>query len=669
MRKNLHYLVMVVITVPLVYLAMAWNQLPETVPTHFGINGQPDDHGSKWTLLIFTPISVGLYLVLRFLPQMDPKLKNQNLSEHYPKLILLILTFLSAVHVLVIHAAIEQIAGELFMNLVFVGVFLLFAGLGNYLNNIKPNYFVGIRTPWTLESGSVWRKTHQKGAKLFFVVGIVGALVVVWLPITWKVAWTLALTLGVSLWVVIYSYRVYQKEKSANTLLLLLLCLSGVTIGYTQTTYEGTLATLKFGLTSNLQAQSVQIYIPEQGLFGYEITAPVFRNDSLIATLKSFNTVLSGKLTEDTFTGQWKQNGFPASVLLKKVEKLSFLDRPQQPQAPFSYQSEDVQFKNDNQSITFGGTFTFPNGQSTFPTVILITGSGQQDRDETLFGHKPFWVIADHLSRNGFGVLRIDDRGIGQTTGKVGTSVDYAQDVLAAIQYLKTRKEVNSKKIGLIGHSEGGMIASMVATQSKDVAFMVSLAGLGVNGTELLLQQNDDLLKQSNVGDTYRSYFRELNALVYSKISSLTPTDDVSDSLEVVFENWKQRQPEGRLGQLGFVGEIGKKKFLQSYKPLTTPWYRYFLAYDPQFYLSRIKIPVLALNGSKDIQVAAQANLAGFEKGLTVAGNKNFKTVVLPELNHLFQKCQKCTVAEYGMLSETFSVEVLAIMTNWLKAQ
>ncbi|MEZ4902450.1 MAG: hypothetical protein R2822_12215 [Spirosomataceae bacterium] len=163
------------------------------------------------------------------------------------------------------------------------------------------------------------------------------------------------------------------------------------------------------------------------------------------------------------------------------------------------------------------------------------------------------------------------------------------------------------------------MIAPLAAMQTKDVAFMITLAGVGVRGSELLLQQNDDVLKQTGVGEEYRKYFRELNQRVYDKIATMMPKDDVSDSLSSIFDQWKATLPEGRLGQMGFAGEIGKKKFLQTYKPLTSPWFRYFLAYDPQPILSRIKIPVLALNGSKDAQVAAQANLKGFEKGLLAA--------------------------------------------------
>lgn len=436
-----------------------------------------------------------------------------------------------------------------------------------------------------------------------------------------------------------------------------------------QELYEGTLTTLKVGLELNAADGKALLYIPEQGLFAHDIQNPVFRNDSLIADLKAFNTVLTGKISDNTFDGSWKQNGYGMPLKLQKVASLSFLRRPQHPAPPYPYAVEDVKFTNVDKSITFGGTFTYPSINYPLTTVILISGSGQQDRDETIFGHKPFWVLADHLSRNGFAVLRVDDRGVGQTTGTVGTSADYAKDVLAAMAYLKTRKEVNPRKIGLIGHSEGGVIAPMVAQESKQVAFMVSLAGVGVKGYDLLLQQNDDMLKKTGVGEAFREHYRSLNSALYDVILRNSLENDLKDSLQIAFDNWLQKQPDAVLGQMGFKSEIGKKSVTRQFDTLNSKWYRYFLKYDPQPVLAQLKIPVLALNGGSDLQVSAKENLRGFEKGLQAAGNKNFKIIELAGLNHLFQKCQKCTVAEYGLLEETFSTEALDLITDWLKKQ
>ena len=444
---------------------------------------------------------------------------------------------------------------------------------------------------------------------------------------------------------------------------ILLLSISG----WSQTYYEGKLGPLTFGLKTDLPKQQASIYIPEQGLFEYTISAPVFRNDSLLAEFSDFKSSLYGKLDADSFSGFWKQNGFPSPLKLDKVEVLSFMKRPQIPQPPFPYEAENVKFFNVDQSVTFGGTLTFPKGKGPFTTVILISGSGQQDRDETIFGHKSFWVIADHLSRNGFAVLRVDDRGIGETVGPLGTSADYARDVLTALDYLKTRKEVNKKKIGLIGHSEGGMIAPLAASQSKEVAFIISLAGLGVTGKQLLLQQNDDILQKSGTNETYRGHVRSLNETLYHVLDRLPLEGDVKDSLQTAFVRWIKNQSEEVLGQMGYKSEQGRKSVTRQFDTMNSKWYRYFVKYDPMPVLSQLTIPVLALNGSKDLQVAAKPNLAGFEKALTQAGNKHFKIVELPDLNHLFQTCRKCTVAEYGMLEETFSPEALKLMTDWLK--
>lgn len=213
MKKTLEYLAFVAIALPLVYLFLVWNQLPDIVPTHFGPSGKPDAYGPKWTLTILSAVSIGVYFLLRYVPQLDPRLNKASLSEHYPKLVLLIVTFLALVHCLVIRASLSEMAGESFTTIILVGVFLLFAGIGNYFNNIKSNYFVGIRTPWTLESETVWRKTHQLAAKLYFGMGLLGAFVVIWLPELWKLFWALGLIFGSTIWIVAYSYRVYQQEK------------------------------------------------------------------------------------------------------------------------------------------------------------------------------------------------------------------------------------------------------------------------------------------------------------------------------------------------------------------------------------------------------------------------------------------------------------------------
>lgn len=394
--------------------------------------------------------------------------------------------------------------------------------------------------------------------------------------------------------------------------------------------------------------------------------------DSLVAESALINGNLKSRFSADrqTLSGTWSQHGRATPMTLKKVAKVESAARPQTPKPPFPYRSEDVTYASADKSIRFGGTLTLPSGKGPFPAVILISGSGQQDRDETLFGHKPFLVIADHLTRQGFAVLRVDDRGVGQTTGIAGTSAEQARDVLAGLAFLKTRSEINPKKLGLVGHSEGGIIGPLAAVQSKDVAFLVSLAGIGVKGLDLIKRQNYDILKASApMSEEFLGYFNDMYAALYVE-TARQPLDkpDLTADLKRAMKDWQARQPESRLRQMGVAGEAGEKVVEQFAPTASQRWYRSFLQYDPAPVLSKLTIPVLALNGEKDLQVSSAENLAGFEKYLKQAGNKRFKTQSFPNLNHLFQTAKKGTIQEYGQLEETFSPQVLAVMTDWLKA-
>jgi uncharacterized protein len=450
--------------------------------------------------------------------------------------------------------------------------------------------------------------------------------------------------------------------------ILLSVCLFATLFASAQSYYEGKLGPLKFGLKIIANPAQAWFYVPDQMAFEVPFTDVRMTTDSVFGEFKAAKAKLRGKLSADkkVFVGQWIQ-GRSTELILTQTDQLSFARRPQTPQPPFDYEIENVTFANSDKSITFGGTFTRPKGSGKFTTVLLISGSGQQDRDETIGGHKAFWVIADNLTKNGFAVLRLDDRTVGQTTGQLGTSADYAKDVLVAVNYLKNRKEVNAKKIGLMGHSEGGLIAPMAAAESRDVAFIVSLAGVGVSGYELLLKQSDEMLKQSGIGNEYRGYYADLNKTLYAVCRRLPMEGDITDSLKVAFSTWIARQPADRLGQMGLKGKVGEDKITVQFPYMSSTWYRYFLKYDPAPTLQKIKIPVLALNGDKDVQVDAVSNLAAFDVNLNKAGNKNYQTITLPSLNHLFQNCQTCTITEYGALEETFSVKALVLVSDWLK--
>jgi fermentation-respiration switch protein FrsA (DUF1100 family) len=299
--------------------------------------------------------------------------------------------------------------------------------------------------------------------------------------------------------------------------------------------------------------------------------------------------------------------------------------------------------------------------------VVLISGSGPQNRDEELLGHKPFLVLADHLTKNGVAVLRYDDRGVGRSKGNFGkaTSADFASDVNAAVQYLKSRKEIDGKKIGLIGHSEGGMIAPMVAAGSKDIGYIVLLAGTGVPGKDIIILQQQLIAKAEGVASEKdlaetAAFTEEIAKIVTSGKDEKTVSAEFIDFLK---STW-QKLPDSAKQIYGT-----EAVFLMQSAQMNTPWMRYFLSYDPATALEKIRIPVLALNGSKDLQVWPAQNLPAIEKALKKAGNKKYTVKELPGLNHLFQECTTGAPSEYEKIEMTMSTQVLDIVTTWIREQ
>lgn len=343
-----------------------------------------------------------------------------------------------------------------------------------------------------------------------------------------------------------------------------------------------------------------------------------------------------------------------------------FAQRPQEPKPPFDYVTEDVQFENTIDTVTLAGTFSKPKGIGKFPVVILVTGSGPQNRDEALMGHKPFLVLADHLTRNGIAVLRYDDRGTGESTGKyAGTAVsDFARDAKTAFEYLLQRDDVDVKKIGLLGHSEGGQIGQIVAAEQPGLAFLVSLAGPGISGVELMTQQTIALNKSMGLQDSVAQKNGAAQRSIMQVIADETNADMLRVKLMQVLkaayaamdESVKKVVTEETFVSRG-LGSVMSAEFLS------------IVRHDPQQFYPKIKIPVLALNGARDVQVVSEPNLKGWEEGLKQAGNNKITTRSFEGLNHLFQLCKACTVPEYGQLTETISPEVLDVITAWIQQQ
>lgn len=347
----------------------------------------------------------------------------------------------------------------------------------------------------------------------------------------------------------------------------------------------------------------------------------------------------------------------------KKDAQQAELRRPQTPIKPYPYNEEEITFVNKLANITLAGTFAYPEVGDSFPAVILVHGSGAIDRDGTMFGHKPFLVISDYLTRNGFAVLRYDKRGVGKSQGVRGaTTRELATDAMAAFEYLKTRKEVSKNKIGMIGHSEGGVIAPMCAVKLKDLAFIVLLAAPGMQGKDVLLGQLEAFARAD--GETEEGIQKILN---FNKplLEMMASTDDSIQTYvklhEAVEKDIASKSEEEKKSP-----EYQKDAVDAQINQLMRPAYRFWIKLDSRKNLEMVQIPVLALTGEKDLWVNPKINLPEIEKSLRRAGNKRYKTMELPGLNHLFQHANKGTLEEVKALEETTSPQVLTIIKDWV---
>lgn len=343
--------------------------------------------------------------------------------------------------------------------------------------------------------------------------------------------------------------------------------------------------------------------------------------------------------------------------------------RPQTPTPPFDYYADSVEYDNEDKSVHLAGTFTYPKNKGPFTTILLINGSGQQDRNSTIFQHQPFAVIADYFTKQGYAVLRVDDRWRGKSKGELlkATSEDFANDALTSIRYLMTRKEVKKKKIGVIGHSEGGLIAPIVYSKWPKLSFIISLAGSSVSGAEILLKQQTDPVKNLAGMNAYNAFYWLTQKTLYLIHDNPVANDSmILDKAKKLFAEWKDKQPDSILIPLR-ADKATPEMYAAQVKMELIPWLRYFISNEPSVFWEKVKCPVLALNGEKDIQVYPAENLSAIKEALLKGGNKKITTLTIPDLNHLFQTCKKCTIEEYGELAETFSPAVLEIISNWLK--
>lgn len=410
---------------------------------------------------------------------------------------------------------------------------------------------------------------------------------------------------------------------------------------------------------------------PKQKMFGLKLDQVIFKNDSLQLKAKSLGITYNGKLINEKIDGLFKQGMFKENLSLtrekiKAKAKEKNVNRPQEPTPPFNYEIEDVSFINTKDSITLAGTLTFPKEKTNFPLVVMISGSGAQDRNSEILDHKPFLVAADYLSNNGIGVLRFDDRGTAESEGDFSsaTSVDFMEDVYAAVQFLKEDKRFKKHKIGLYGHSEGGMIAPLLADTYKDaVDFLVLLAPPAVPIPDLMLKQQALIGLASGLDSLEVNRNAQVNRKAYQIINEFEAKDnkELQDTLQRYFTKVTIEHPE-------VVENMGLNKdgyILTMIQAYTNPWMVNFLRHKPEKYLKDLKLPILALFAENDLQVAAKQN-EGKMKELILDSNPINEVKTFNNKNHLFQTSSTGNLDEYSEIEETISFEVLEKVKNWI---
>ena len=414
---------------------------------------------------------------------------------------------------------------------------------------------------------------------------------------------------------------------------------------------------------------------PQQGAMGLPIQDIAIQKDSVICLIRTpVARYAAARINDSTLSGAWYQSGASFPLMIRRMSNAearanAALPRPQTPHPPYPYHSDSVEYDNADKTVHLAATLTYPDKGGPFPAAILITGSGVQDRDETLFGHKPFAVIADYLTRRGYAVLRVDDRTAGLSTGDLAnaTSADFAGDVIAGMTWLKTRRDIDYKKIGLIGHSEGALIAPIVAARNKDIAFIISLAG-PLDGYATMMYQTVRPLRDFKASGQYISYAATREKILLENVKTAVDSISFLNGVDSAYRRYYDAIPDSSRHQYSFATtpDAFRAGLAPMARTLVSPWWKFFLAYNANAYYSRVKCPVLLLGGDRDIQVPNATDMPVIADILNDHHNTKVGYHLLPGLNHLFQHCHSCTVPEYGQLQETFSPEVLDIMATWL---
>lgn len=432
---------------------------------------------------------------------------------------------------------------------------------------------------------------------------------------------------------------------------------------YGQIDVQGSKLRISFHVNEKDKTYATTMDSPDQMAFGIPTDETIVLNNNITISLKSMMIVFNGRLNKDIIKGTFSQGGmdFPLILSHKKITKEKKKPKFQEPTKPYPYKSEEITFVNKKaNNITLSGTLTLPKNIKKPVVAILISGSGPQNRDEEILDHKPFLVLADHLTNNGIAVLRYDDRGVAKSEGtqKNATSADFATDVEAAITYLQTRKDIDTSKIGLIGHSEGGLIAPMVAANNNNVAFIVLLAGPGVNGAEVLKTQTKKAFELAGLTKKHIDFNNKVSEEIYNMVKIENDNNKLQINIIDYLNEVKKVAPDS------YAKELTDTAIKIQAKTISSPWMTYFIKTNPKEFLNQVNCPVLAINGSKDIQVIADLNLSGIHSALK--HNDDVTVKKLEGLNHLFQTCETGAVNEYAKIKETFSPKALQIISNWI---
>ena len=406
----------------------------------------------------------------------------------------------------------------------------------------------------------------------------------------------------------------------------------------------------------------------DQGAMGLKISRIRFEDKSVRLKLNAPPASFEGTISDDgsEIVGQWKQGGRSTPLTIKRQAKAPDQARSQDPKPPYPYREEEVVFHNEQAGLKLAGTLTLPRAGKPFPALVLISGSGPQDRDESIMGHRPFLVLADHLTRKGLAVLRFDDRGVGGSEGSVSesTTEDFAGDALAGADYLRTRAEIDKARIGVLGHSEGATAAAIAAAKSAAIAFLVLVAPPGVTGEKLLYQQGAAVMKASGF-DKDRI---ESNQRVQRQLFEIARTQlDAKEAREKIGAVLQQSWADLSEAQKQALGAGNKAAIEARAQMVLSPWFRFVLDYDPAEALRKVRCPTLALFGERDLQVPVEENLAAVQAALEAAPTKDYEAVRLPELNHLMQTSRSGLPAEYARIDETFSPRALELIADWIK--